>query len=111
MDKRGSEKLLEWLAGRLSDDPMISGDIAASVSNEAERNRLPPAGVVRIGHREEGFVEKEDAAGPQPVFTAATAFTGKSFPILVLVAFYGLYVLAIVGGAAVFMFLRWDGLQ
>jgi hypothetical protein len=88
---------------------MISGDIAASVSNEAERNRLPPAGVVRIGHREEGFVE-EDAAGTQPAFKAATAFASKSFPILVLFAFYGLYVLLIVGGA-VFVFLRWGGFR
>jgi hypothetical protein len=110
MDKRGGEELLEWLASHLSDDPMIAGDIAARVSNEAGRNRLASTGVVRIGRREEGLIEKEKAAGPRPAFTVATAFASKSFPIMVLFAFYALYVLLIVGGA-VFVFLRWRGFQ
>ncbi|TIT02494.1 hypothetical protein [Mesorhizobium sp.] len=94
MGERGDESLPEWLAGHLSDDPVIAGDISARIWS-MKKLGLPSHGM-RRSQRKDALIDDGSGAFEAQPAHAITADFPNATPIMLL-AFLALSVLLLLG--------------
>jgi hypothetical protein len=96
MGERGEEYLPEWIAGHLSDDPVIAGDISARIWNM--KNVVLPSPGMRRSQRKEASIEGGGEVLEAPSTRAITVIFPDATPIMLL-AVLALSVLLLLGVA------------